>query len=96
MFLFIEKGKDDVMHVMEGLRSRRIHATNIKFEDFRDGFMLGLKRFVRHPSRKPEGEWEEYTEQLRRKLKRKIKAYERAKERHDNDMKWLEGYSESR
>lgn len=95
MFVFCGSWPGDVMHVIEGTRNMKAQATNIKFEDFRDGFMLGLKRFVRHPSRKSEGEWEEYTEQLRRKLKRKINAYERAKEQHDNDMKWLEKFSEN-
>ena len=83
-FVFSRKG-DDVMHVVEDSPSRgkKVGVTNIKFEDFRENFILGLKRFVRHPSRKPEEFCQEYTEQFRRTIKRKIKAYERAKERYD-------------
>jgi hypothetical protein len=76
--MFVFSGKhEDVMHVVEGSKSLKVGVTDIKFEVFRDSFMLGLKRFVRHTPRKPERECQLYTEQLRRQLKRRIKAYDR-------------------
>ena len=61
-------------------------SVNIRFDDFRDSFMLGIKRFVRHPPRKPETFGQEYTERLRGKIKRRIKAYEKARDRYGRTL----------
>ena len=87
VFVFSEKGQG-VMHVieLEHSRSWKAKTVNIRFDDFRDSFMLGIKRFVRHPPRKPETFGQEYTERLRGKIKRRIKAYEKARERYGRTL----------
>jgi len=87
MFVF-SGGSHDVMRVVQNssskTRSRIVRVTDMKFVDFRESFIQGLKQFVQHPSREPEKFCQEYTEQFRRKIKRKLKAYERAKARYSH------------
>lgn len=81
MFVFSGKG-EDVMHVVEGSPARggKVSVTGMKFEDFRESFMKGVRRFVRHPPEEPESFGQQYTESIRRQIKRRIVAYDRAKE----------------